>query len=140
MTALDAGIITTGPPKVISPKVHAIIDWSMVGSLALMGALFWKSSKRAAIASWAVAAGEATISLLTNYPGGVADVISFPTHGKIDAGTASAVAMLPTIIGFSEEMKALCFRLQGAAIAATTGMTDFEAMERPHRNVRRRVA
>jgi hypothetical protein len=140
MALVDTSVITNRLPKVISPKVHAIIDWSTVGSLALMGALFWKSSKRAAIASWATAAGEATISLLTDYPGGVADVISFPTHGKIDAGTAGAVAMLPTILGFSRETKSLYFRIQGAAIAATTGMTDFEAMQRPHRNVRRRIA
>lgn len=140
MALVDTSLITNRLPKVISPKAHAIIDWSTVGTLALMGALFWKSRKRAAIAAWSAAAGEATISLLTDYPGGVADVISFPTHGKIDAGTAGAIAMLPTILGFGDEMKALYFRIQGIAIAATTGMTDFEAMERPHRNVRRRVA
>jgi hypothetical protein len=49
--------------------------------------------------------------------------------------------MLPTILGFSDETKALYFRIQGIAIAATTSMTDFEAiMERPHRHIRRRVA
>ncbi len=140
MAVVETGVraLSNRLPKVISPKTHAIIDYSTAGSFALMGGLMWGSNKRAAIASWICAAAEVTISLLTDYPGGVADVISFETHGKIDAGMSGLVAMVPTMLAFSDEKKAFFFRGQGLGIAATTGMTDFEAVDRPHR--RRRAA
>jgi hypothetical protein len=135
MALLDTGVkaVTDRLPKVISPKTHAIIDYGVVGSFALMGALFWRSSKRAAIASWACAAGEATVAMLTDYPGGVAKVISFETHGKIDAGMSGAVATLPSLLGFGNQKKAIFFRAQGVGMAATTGMTDFESYSRSYR-------
>ena len=93
----------------------------------------WGSSKRAAIASFACGATDTAVSMLTDYPGGVAGLISFETHGKIDAGMSGMVAMVPTLLGFHDQKKAIFFRAQGIAIAATTGMTDFQAMDRPRR-------
>ena len=113
-------------PKIISPKVHAIIDYATVGSFILMGALFWKNNKRAAVAAWACGAVEATTTLLTDFPGGVTDVISFETHGKLDASLAGTVATLPNLLGFSSEPEAKHFRIQGAMIAGVTAMTDFK--------------
>jgi|ERR1700694_230540 len=117
-------------PKVISPTVHAVIDYATIGTFILMGALFWKKNKRAAIAAFSCAAAEATTALLTDFPGGVADVISFETHGRIDAALAGATASLPNLLGFASEPEAKHFRIQGLAIGAVTGMTDFTAQER----------
>jgi hypothetical protein len=64
--------------------------------------------------------------MITRFPGGVADVISFETHGKIDAAMAGAVLSMPNLLAFSDEPEAKHFRLQGAMIAAVTGMTDFK--------------
>ena len=114
-------------PKVISPKVHAIIDYATIGSFILMGALFWKNNKRAAIAAWSCGAVEATTTLLTDFPGGVTDVISFETHGKVDAAMAGAVASLPNILGFGGEPEAKHFRIQGGLIAGVTAMTKFKS-------------
>jgi hypothetical protein len=113
-------------PKIISPKVHAIIDYATIGSFVLMGALFWKNNKRAAIAAWSCGAVEATTVLLTDFPGGVADVISFETHGKLDASLAGTVATLPNLLGFSGEPEAKHFRIQGGMIAGVTAMTRFK--------------
>ncbi len=135
MALVETGVkaLSNRLPKVISPKTHAIIDYAVAGSFFLMGGLMWGSSKRAAIASLACGAGETVIAMLTDYPGGVAPVISFETHGKIDAGTSGAVAMLPTILGFANQKKAFFFRGQGMGIAATTAMTDFESYGRSYR-------
>ncbi len=121
-------------PKVISPKNHAIIDYATAGGFFLMGALMWKRHKRAAISSWICGAQEATVAMLTDYPGGVWKVVSFPTHGKIDTGFAGLVAGMPNMLGFSDDWPAWYFRSQGMALAAVTGMTQFEP--RPEREWR----
>ncbi len=135
MALVETGVkaLSNRLPKVISPKTHAIIDYAVAGSFFLMGGLMWRSNKRAAIASCACGAAETAIAMLTDYPGGVVRVISFETHGKIDAGTSGAVAMLPTILGFANQKKAYFFRGQGMGIAATTAMTDFERYGRAYR-------
>ena len=124
------GVVNKKLPKVISPKVHAVIDYTTVGIFILMGALFWKNNRRASIAAFSCAAAEATTVLLTDFPGGVADVISFETHGRIDAALASGTATLPNLLGFGGEPEAKYFRMQGLAIGAVTGMTDFTEEER----------
>lgn len=135
MALVETGVraLSNRLPKVISPKTHAIIDYAVAGSFFLMGGLMWRSSKRAAIASFACGAAETAVAMLTDYPGGVARLISFETHGKIDAGTSGAVAMIPSLLGFSDQKKAIFFRAQGVGMAATTGMTDFESYPRSYR-------
>jgi hypothetical protein len=63
--------------------------------------------------------------MLTDYPGGVAKVIDFPTQGRIDAGFAAAVGAMPNLMGFSDEWPAWFFRSHALAMATVTGMTDF---------------
>ncbi len=132
MALLDVGVrsLSNRLPKVISPKTHAIIDYATAGAFFLMGALFWKRHKRAAISSWVCGAQEMTVAMLTDYPGGVANVIDWPTHGKIDAGFAGLVATAPNLLGFSDEWPSIYFRSQGVALAAVTGMTQFEPRAR----------
>jgi hypothetical protein len=114
-------------PKVISPKTHAIIDYATAGSFLLTGALLWKRNKRAALGAMLCGAMEAGTAMLTDYPGGVKPVISFQTHGRIDAGFAGFVATLPNVMMFGGEPEAMFFRGQGVALAAVTGLTDFSA-------------
>ena len=124
-------------PKVISPKTHAIIDYATAGSFLVMGALLWKRHKRAAIGSVVCGAIEANTAMMTDYPGGVAKLISFETHGKIDSGFAGFVGLLPSILGFGDEKEAWFFRGQAMGLAAVTGMTDFEYYEASGRRRRR---
>ena len=119
------GLMTKKLPKMISPRTHAIIDYATVGTFILMGALFWKKNKKASIAAFSCAAAEATTVLLTDFPGGVTDVISFETHGRIDSTIAGATAALPNTLGFSDDPEARFFRIQGLALGAVTGMTEF---------------
>jgi hypothetical protein len=139
MPLLETGVkaLSSCMPKIISPRTHAIIDYATAGSFFLMGALLWRNHKRAAISSFACGAAETATAMLTDYPGGVADVISFPTHGKIDAGMAGLVGTMPALLAFSGEKEAIFFRSQAVAIAAVTGMTEFEASRSGQRRRRR---
>jgi hypothetical protein len=124
LAEIGARALSNRLPKVISPKTHAIIDYATAGGFFLMTGLMWKRHKRAAIAALACGINEVTNSMITEYPGGVADVISFPTHLKIDAGFAGVVASLPNLLGFTDEWPSMYFRSQGMAIAAVAGMSE----------------
>jgi hypothetical protein len=113
-------------PKVLSPKQHAIADYITLGGLVLMTALFWKRNKRAAIASLICAGAEATNTLLTDFPGGVTDVISFRNHGRIDMGLAATCSAMPNFMGFDDADEAKFFRMMGLNITAVGALTDFE--------------
>ena len=135
MAILNTGVsaLANRMPKVISPKAHAIIDYATAGTFLLMGALLWKRNRRAAIGSMVCGAMEAGTAMMTDFPGGVVKKISFETHGKIDAGFAGYVAMVPSVLGFGDEPEANFFRGQAIALAAVTGMTDFEARPQSRR-------
>jgi hypothetical protein len=113
-------------PKVITPTTHAIIDYVVAGSFFLMGALFWKRSKRAAMSSFICGGAVTATSLLTDYPGGVAHLIPFPTHGRIDAGLAAVCYAMPDLMDFDDHKEKWFFRGQALAETVVVAMTDFE--------------
>ena len=127
---------TNKMPKVINPTVHAIIDYGMAASFFTMAALFWKRNKRAAISCLVCGGADTTISLLTNYPGGVTDAMSFETHGRIDFGMSGLIASMPNLLRFDDEKESAFFRLQGMAMAAVTGLTDFTGTGEPNQRER----
>lgn len=142
MPIIQKGVqaVTDRMPKVISPKTHAIIDYATAASFFVAGALLWKKSKRASIASLVCGAMEAGTAMVTDYPGGVTDLLSFQTHGRIDAGFAGFVAALPNVFMFGGEPEAMFFRGQGVALAAVTGLTDFSYGQTQSRRRARRAA
>jgi hypothetical protein len=113
-------------PKVISPKLHAIIDYVVAGSFFLMGALFWKRNKSAALSSFICGGAVTATSLITDYPGGVAKLISFPLHGKIDMGLAGVCYAMPDLMGFDDDREKWFFRVQALNETTVVAMTDFE--------------
>mgnify|MGYP005811185421 CR=1 FL=1 len=112
-------------PKVLSPKQHAIADYVTLGGLILMTALFWKKNKHVAHAALSCAVAEAANTLLTDFPGGVTDVIDFRNHGRIDFGLAAACSALPNIMDFDDEPEAKYFRIMALNITAVGALTDF---------------
>jgi hypothetical protein len=114
-------------PKVIDPKLHAIIDYAVAGTFLAMGALFLKrGAKRAAISSFICGGATAVTSMMTDYPGGVVRKISFPTHGRIDMGLAAITASLPGFMGFDDDAEERFFTVQSLAETGVVGMTDFD--------------
>ena len=112
-------------PKVISPKAHAIADYSTALLFIVGAGMFWKRNKRAAVASLVCAATEVGVAALTDYPGGVKHTISFPLHKKIDLGLASMVAAMPEFFSFGEQKEKRFFAMQAAVIAGVTQLTSF---------------
>lgn len=114
-------------PKVITPKAHAILDYAIAASFLIAGALLWRRNRKAAAASLVCGLAEIATAALTDYPGGVRPIISFETHERVDGGLASLVGAMPIALKFAHEPEAMWFRAHGVAIAAITGLTDFEA-------------
>jgi hypothetical protein len=114
-------------PKVISPRAHAVLDYATAATFLAGGVwmLARRRNKRAGISALACGVAETVTSLLTDYPGGVSDVISFPTHGKIDMGLAAMAATLPEFMDFADEREMGFFRAQAVLITANAGLTDF---------------
>jgi hypothetical protein len=139
MPVMQKGVaaVSERMPKVISPRGHAIADYITLGGLVLLGLLCWKKNKRGALAAFTCAGAEATNTLLTDFPGGVAKVISFPVHGKIDMGLAATCSAMPNFMAFDDEPEARFFRFLGMNITVVTALTDFEQVERRHGRSRR---
>ena len=127
MPLLDkaAGKIADRLPTVISPRAHAIIDYATAAAFLAMGGLFWRSNRRAALASLICGGSELLIGSATNYPGGLGGDISFPLHGRIDLGLAAMIGTMPVFFGFEDTAQSRFFRLQAIGIAAVAGLTDF---------------
>ncbi|HUI82785.1 MAG TPA: hypothetical protein VL240_01095 [Candidatus Binatia bacterium] len=114
-------------PKILSPKAHAIADYGTAGIFLLGALLFWRHSKRAAVASLICGAAETTVAALTDHPGGLKKAISFPLHRKIELGLSSMAATMPEFLAFGEEKEKAFFHVQSAVIAGLTVLTDFES-------------
>jgi hypothetical protein len=113
-------------PKMISPKLHAAIDWGIAAAFLTAGALLWRKNKRAALAFYISGDLIGSVIFFTDCPGGVSKKISFETHGKIDPGIAALVASLPNLMSFSDEPEARLFQSIGIALATVRNLTAFE--------------
>ena len=105
---------------------------------AVLAGLYLGRNRRAAIAAMICGGAELTTVLLTDFPGGVADVISLPAHLRIDYILAATASALPSIMGFDEKAEAKWFRILGLKITAVAAMT--EAGEGRRARGRRRAA
>lgn len=135
MPVLQKGVaaLANRMPKIITPKAHAIADYAAIGTFFLLGGLLWRRNKKAAIAALACGGSELATTLLTDFPGGVSKVISFPTHGKIDMGLAATAASMPSFMGFDDEPEAKWFRILGLNVTVVAAMTDFGELRREPR-------
>ncbi len=125
-------------PKVIDPTTHAVLDYAVAGSFLLMGILFWKRNKRAAVSSLFCGGAAAANIWLTDYPGGSRKVISYKAHGHIDTGIAGMTAGMPRLLRFEDEPEAEFFEVEALANTAIVGLTDFDYYEQPSRRRLRR--
>jgi hypothetical protein len=123
---------TNKMPKVITPAAHAVIDYAMAASFFTMAAIFWRRNKQAAISCLVCGGAETVTSLLTDYPGGITDALSFEAHGRIDFGMSGLISSMPNLLRFSDERESSFFRLEGIAMAAVTGLTDFTGTGKAH--------
>jgi len=114
-------------PKVISPKVHGIIDYAHVAFFFTVGLLCRKSNKAASNAAFATSGFILAESLLTDYRYGLKPVISFATHGKMDTVFASTSWMVPLLFGFKGTAAAHIFEGNSLAEASVVATTDWSS-------------
>lgn len=121
-------------PKVISPKVHGIIDYAHVAFFFTVGLLCRKSNKAASNAAFGTSGFILAQSLLTDYRYGLKPVISFETHGKMDTVFASTSWMMPLLFGFKGTTAAHIFEgnsfAEGSVVAATDWSSERARQER----------
>ena len=131
MSILQKGVALAAGrmPKIIKPEAHAVIDYLVAGSFFLMAALYWRRSKRAAVSSLVCGGITVTNSMLTDYPGGIWKVMSYQTHGKLDAGMAALTASMPRLMAFDDDAESKFFLMQSTVETAVTAMTDFDYYE-----------
>jgi hypothetical protein len=116
---------TNKMPKLIDPRTHAVIDYAMAAAFFGMAALFWRRNKRAGVGALLCGAAETITILCTDYPGGLVKEINLETHGSMDFGLSGLVASLPDVLRFRHQPESRFFRMQGLALAAVAGLTDF---------------
>jgi len=116
-------------PARIGPATHAALDYAVAGSFLFMAARLWRRNRRAAVGSLLCGGIVAANALLTDYPGGVFDVIDYKTHARVDAALAGLAAAAPRLLGFSEEPEARFFNVEALAQTVATSLTDFDRYE-----------
>ncbi|MFB3812896.1 MAG: hypothetical protein ACE14L_02200 [Terriglobales bacterium] len=126
MPLMEKGVraVADRMPKVITPKVHTIIDYGVAAAFLAVAIKSLKSgSKKAGISAIIVAASELALIMMTDMPGGIARVVDLETHLKIDYGISGLVGSMPNAMGFSDEWQSWFFRSQGMSIAAVASLT-----------------
>jgi hypothetical protein len=124
--ALDT--LTRPVPKVITPTMHAVADYTTVATLAALGAQLRDRDPRASAFAFANAGIVLLSSLMTSYPGGIARGMSFKTHGMLDVMQAGLLALGPSLLGFSGTPDAKLFYAQAALEATVVSATDWDAL------------
>ncbi len=127
MSELNEGLsaVQAKLPKVINPATHGIIDYAHAAFFLTVGFCSLRSNKRGGIAALATGGFVLVQSLLTDYRYGVKPVLSFETHGKMDAGFASGSWLIPRVFGFEGTVVAKIFEGNALVEGTVVGLTDW---------------
>ena len=123
----SASIFSNRLPRVLGPRTHSIVDYSVAALFFSAGVLFWRKHKSASLSALLCGSGVLLNTLCTDYPGGVVSGLSFETHGKIDVGLAGLTAAIPGLMGFSGDAQARFFEATAVAETLASGFTDYQS-------------
>lgn len=127
MATTDIQRLTSGVPKVIDPKTHAVLDYMVAGTFFTAGFMLRRRNPRAAGLAFANAVAVMGATLFCDYPGGVWPLFSFKTHGLLDAMQAAMAGAGPAVLGFASEPEAQFFHGQALSEVGVIAATDFAA-------------
>jgi hypothetical protein len=88
--------------KVVSPRVHGMLDYGTIALFALAPTLFDFVGPYAT-ACYVLAGGYLLITLLPDFPMGVLRLIPFPMHGGLELVSGLALLASPFIFGFHDD-------------------------------------
>ncbi|MDB5124539.1 MAG: hypothetical protein JWP94_2668 [Mucilaginibacter sp.] len=113
--------------KIISPKIHGIIDYLVVVFLLASPSIFGFMG-HVALFTYALAGVHLLLTILTNYSAGVVKIIPLPVHGLIEfiAGLL-LIIMAVTLLNNYPDAK-LFYTIFGAVILVTFLITDYKGV------------
>jgi hypothetical protein len=93
--------------KIISTKIHAVFDY--LGSLLFVASPWIFHFEDHATATWIpilIGAMAITMSLFTDYEGGLVKAVRMPTHLNVDIISGLFLAASPWLFGFADDVYA----------------------------------
>lgn len=110
----------------VSPKLHGLIDYTLVASLLTLPTVFGFSKKVKRLYA-AEAAALLVYVALTDHPTAVKSLIPFRIHGKIDPFNVANFALHSLLKPFRQDDRAQLFNAVFTVIAgATVALTDWD--------------
>ncbi|RZJ31987.1 MAG: hypothetical protein EOO48_00350 [Flavobacterium sp.] len=114
--------------KIISPKMHGMMDYALGTALMTLPAMVGVNEKASGNYR-KLAAGMSTLNVLTDTPAGLRKVIPFKTHKKADAGLLGMLALATMSKTIRKDPKALAFHLALLGVAGLNyALTDYNAV------------
>jgi hypothetical protein len=111
--------------KILDPKIHGILDYAVVVAFAVAPSVVGLAGLPAAIL-YALAAIHLLLTLVTDFPLGVAKIVPLRVHGAIELIVSLALVALPWILNFSSDPTARVFYVvAGVVIFAVWLITDY---------------
>lgn len=107
--------------------MHAVADYSAAAGLACLGVYLRDRNPALSMFAFFNAALVVMTSLLTRYPGGLFPVMSFKTHGMMDAAQGTMLAAGPAMLGYADDPDAKLFYGQAALEMGVVAATDWDA-------------
>ncbi|WP_375436793.1 hypothetical protein [uncultured Hymenobacter sp.] len=114
--------------KVISPRMHGMLDYGTIALFALAPTIFDFDGTYATVC-YVLAAGYLVITLLTDFPMGVARMIPFPVHGGLELVSGLVLLAAPFLFGFHDDNETArnFFIGMGILFLGTWMLTDWRA-------------
>jgi hypothetical protein len=111
--------------KIISPKLHGILDYVVVAAFAMAPAVLGLTGL-AAVISYALAVIHLLLTLVTAFPLGAVKIVPLPLHGAIEFVVSIALVGLPWILKFAQDATARNFYVgAGVVVFAVWLVTDY---------------
>ncbi|SJM89818.1 conserved membrane hypothetical protein [Crenothrix polyspora] len=110
--------------KIISPTLHGYLDYVTV-ILFVIAPTFFGLTGAAGILAYALAGIHLTITLLTDFPLGVAKLIPFTIHGWIERIVGPVLVLLPFGLGF-DGLAQIFYIVVGVIIITVGLLTDYQ--------------
>lgn len=112
-------------PPVITPKSRATLDRINAGILLISGVWFWHRNKRAAMGALIGGGAALALNLLTRYPNGRRNVLSFRSRRELELGLAGMISTMPEFLAFQDAEERKFFMAEGVLMAVMTELTQF---------------
>jgi hypothetical protein len=114
--------------KIISPKIHGIIDYLVVAFLLASPSIFGFMG-HVAMFTYALAGVHLLLTILTNYSAGIVKIIPLPVHGLIEFIVGLLLIIMAfTLLNNHPEVKHF-YTVLGAAILVVFLITDYKGVK-----------